>query len=50
MGAIGVPLSFENQATPRFDDLMLDCGDDDGLVWERINPLIHPVGRRVLAA
>jgi hypothetical protein len=30
---------------------MPDCCDDDGrLVWARINPLIHPVGQRVLAA
>jgi hypothetical protein len=31
---------------------MLDRGDEnDGrLVWARINPLIHPVGQRVLAA
>jgi hypothetical protein len=36
---------------PRFDDLMLDRGDDYGrLVWARINPLIHPVSQRVLAA
>jgi hypothetical protein len=31
--------------------LIVDRGDDNGrLVWARIDPLIHPVGQRVLAA